>query len=329
MATLQTVTGPIDSAQLGRTLVHEHLLIGYPGWWMDGLSPRFERAEAMARAVDTLQRLRDHGVRSFIDPCPMDLGRDVSFMAECARRSGMQIICTTGAYTEKEGIPYTFGAMSADEIAATYVRELTEGIGDTGIRAGLIKLATGAPEISAYEQKLAAAAGMAAAEVGCAVITHTDHASCGQEQLDLLGARGVAPHRVLVGHSDGRDDHDYHRALADRGAYVGFDRFGIEPLIPDAVRIACVAKMVQAGYARSVCISHDATCGAWLGRPVFGGRFMMTPEQIAQAMPNSRPTHIFEHVIPALLQRGVTAADIDTMLVDNPRRYLEGSEPPR
>lgn len=329
MATVQSVTGPFDTADLGCTLVHEHLLIGYPGWWMDALAPRYRRAEAMSRAVDTLQVLRGYGVRSFLDPCPMDLGRDVEFMAECAQRSGMRIVCTTGAYTEREGISYTFRALPAEEIAAIYVRELTEGIGATGIRAGLIKLATGAPEVSDYERKLATAAGIAAAEVGCPVITHTDDARCGETQLDLLAAQGVAPHRVLVGHSDGRDDHGYHRGIADRGAYLGFDRFGIEPLIPDAARVDCVARLVKAGYVRSVCISHDATCGAWLGRPVFAGRFVMTPQQVQAAMPNSTPTHIFEHIIPQLLQRGVSTGDIDTMLVDNPRRFFECSEVPR
>ena len=86
--------------------------------------------------------------------------------------------------------------MPAEDIAATYIKELTEGIGDTGIKAGVIKVATGAPEISDYERKLLTAAGQAAAEVGCPILTHTDDARCGPEQLDILTAQGVATYSV-------------------------------------------------------------------------------------------------------------------------------------
>jgi phosphotriesterase-related protein len=311
------------------TLVHEHLLIGYPGWYMDALAPPFRRAEALARGVDRLQELMSFGVRTFLDPCPMDLGRDVEFMAEVARRSGMRIVCTTGAYKENEGLTYTFGALPVEEITAIYVKELTEGIGQTGIRAGLVKVATGSPEISAYERKLLTAGGRAAAQVGCPVITHTDNAACGLEQIAILTGEGVPPHRILVGHSDGRDDHAYHRSLADRGAYVGFDRFGLETLIPDETRIESVVAMVRAGYARSVCLSHDAICAGWLGRPVFGGHMVVPAEVIHAMMPSWEPTHLFKRILPRLRERGVTERDVETLLVHNPRRYFAGAEAPR
>ena len=323
MEWVNTVTGRARPEELGTTLVHEHLLIGFPGWFMDALAPRFKRAEALARAVDRMHELLGFGVRTFLDPCPMDLGRDVEFMAEVAQRSGMRIVCTTGAYKQDEGITYTFGALPVEEIEAIYVKELTEGIGDTGIRAGLIKCATGA-QVTEYEKKLLTAAGRAAAKVGCPVITHTDHATFGLEQIEILTAQGMPAHRILVGHSDGRDDHDYHRSLADRGAYVGFDRFGIEPIISDEKRMQSVCKMIDAGYVKQVCLSHDATCGAWLGRPVFGGRFAMKPEQIAQYMPNWEPTHLFKRILPTLRERGVSETDVNTMLVDNPKRYFAG-----
>jgi phosphotriesterase-related protein len=291
---------------------------------MDALAPRFKRAEALSRAVDRMHELLGFGVRTFLDPCPMDLGRDVEFMAEVAQRSGMRIVCTTGAYKQNEGISYTFGALPVEEIEAIYVKELTEGIGDSGIRAGLIKCATGAGQVTDYEKKLLTAAGRAAAKVGCPVITHTDHAELGLEQIEILTAQGMPAHRILVGHSDGRDDHAYHKSLADKGAYVGFDRFGIEPIISDEKRMQSVCKMIEAGYVKHVCLSHDATCGAWLGRPVFGGRFAMQPEQIAQYMPNWEPTHLFKRILPTLRERGVSESDVNTMLIDNPKRYFAG-----
>jgi phosphotriesterase-related protein len=327
-AFVETVTGRATASDLGMTLVHEHLLIGYPGWQMDALAP-FDRAAARSRAVDRLQELRSFGVATFVDPCPMDLGRDVEFMADVAQRSGMRIVCATGAYKEDEGLTYTFGALPVEDITAIYVKELTEGIGGSGIRAGLVKVATGSGSISTYERKLLVAGGRAAAAVGCPVLTHTDGASLGLEQIAILIAQGVPPHRILVGHSDGRDDHAYHRALADQGAYVGFDRFGIETLAPDAQRIESVARMVSAGYATSICLSHDAVCGSWLGRPVFHGKAVVTAEQMARALPDWEPTHLFKRILPRLRERGVTEADVHTILVDNPRRYFQGAEAPR
>ncbi len=324
-----TVTGRVRPDDLGTTLVHEHLLIGYPGWQMDALAPRFRRDDALARGVDRLQELKSLGVRTFVDPCPMDLGRDVEFMAAVADRSGMNIVCATGAYKENEGLHYTFGALPVEDIEAIYVKELTEGIGESGIRAGIVKVATGAPAITQYEKKLLLAGGRAAAKVGCPVLTHTDHASLGLEQIAILTEQGVPAHRILVGHSDGRDDHAYHRSLADRGAYVGFDRFGIEVFIPDDRRVESVCRMVDAGYVRSVCLSHDATCAAWLGRPVFAGRIVMTPEAIAAAMPKWDATHLFKRIVPQMRERGVSEADVRTMFVDNPARYFRGDEPPR
>ncbi len=326
---INTVTGRVSPEDLGTTLVHEHLLIGYPGWGMDALAPPFRRAEALARGVDRMQELRQLGVATFLDPCPMDLGRDVEFMAEVSERSGMNVVCATGAYTEREGITYTFGALPVEEITAIYVKELTEGIGRSGIRAGLVKVATGAPAISVYEKKLLVAAGRAAAAVGCPVLTHTEDARCGLEQIALLVEQGVPSHRILIGHSDGRDDPAYHRSLADLGSYVGFDRFGLEALISDEKRVEGVCRMVAAGYATSVCLSHDSICAGWLGRPVFRGRHVMTPEAIAASMPNWNATHIFKNIIPRLRARGLTDADLHTLLVENPRRYFRGERSPR
>jgi phosphotriesterase-related protein len=328
MEWINTVTGRIRPSELGLTLVHEHLLIGFPGWFMDTIAP-FKRADALAKAIDKLQELRGLGVRTFVDPCPSDLGRDVEFMAEVAQRSGMQIICATGAYKQDQGITYTFGAMTVEQIEEVYVRELTESIGPTGICAGLVKVATGGHGITDYEKKLLTAAGRAAAQVGASVLTHTDDAQLGDQQIALLTAAGVPVHRILVGHSDGRADFDYHKLLAEHGAYVGFDRFGIHTIIKDELRIESTLKMVRAGYTRSLCLSHDATCGAWLGRPSFDGKYVVPSELVANALPDWEPTHLFKRILPKMRELGLSEADIQIMLVENPARYFAGSEPPR
>src|SRR5262245_63851294 len=144
MTSVQTVTGAIAPENLGRTLMHEHLVIGYPGWEQDWLRPGPTREEMFARCVDRIEEMKAQGITAMLDPCPCDLGRDVEFMAKVAQRTRFSIIAATGLYKEEEGSNayWKFRANFGDADAAMaelFVRELTEGVGSTGIRAGIIK----------------------------------------------------------------------------------------------------------------------------------------------------------------------------------------------
>jgi phosphotriesterase-related protein len=315
---IQTTTGTAAPAQLGRTLVHEHVLIGFPGWELDARAPRFKRAEAMARAVDQMQELQGHGVGTFLDPCPMDLGRDPVFLAELSQKSGMRIICTTGMYFEAEGNTYTFRSLPVEEITAIYVQEIEQGIGDTGIKPGAIKIATGAHKVSDYERKLVTAAARAAKITGVPIISHTQEATCGHDQIDLVTAEGVPAGQLVVGHSDGTPDLDYQRTLAERGAYLGFDRFGITMFQPDEVRIENIMKLRDLGHLERLLISHDSIV-CWMGRPVpYANHF----DTLLEMLPDWRSTHIFRKILPQLRDRGMSEAEIETILVGNPRRLF-------
>jgi phosphotriesterase-related protein len=261
------------------------------------------------------------GVRTFVDPCPMDLGRDVEFLAELSQKSGMRIVCTTGAYFEAEGITHTFRQLPEEEITEIYVKEITEGVAETGIRAGAIKIATGSRVVSAYEKKLVTAAARAAKETGVPLISHTQDASCGHDQIDLVTAQGVAANRLVVGHSDGTPDHWYQRSLAERGAFVGFDRFGISLFVSDDVRIQNVLRLADAGHTERILMSHDSIV-CWLGRPV---PYAQSWEEMLTLLPDWRPTTIFHKVIPKLMDGGMSQEQIDTILVDNPRRLFAAS----
>ncbi len=318
LSKIQTTTGTVLPGDLGRTLVHEHVLVGYPGWELDARAPKFKRDEAMVRAVDQMQELQGHGVGTFLDPCPMDLGRDVEFLAELSQKSGMRIICTTGMYFEAEGNTYTFRHLPLEEITAIYVQELEDGIGDTGIKAGAIKMATGANTVSAYERKMVTAAARAAKITGAPLISHTQNATCGHDQIDLVTGEGVPAGQLLVGHSDGTADFEYQKSLAERGAYVGFDRFGISMFQPDEVRIDNLMKLRDAGHLERILISHDSIV-CWKGRPVpYANHF----DDLLAMLPDWRSTHIFKKILPQLRDRGLTEPEIETLLVDNPRRWL-------
>jgi len=315
---IQTTTGTVAPEALGKTLVHEHVLVGFPGWELDARAPRFKRAEAMARAVDQMQELKDFGLGTFVDPCPMDLGRDVEFLAELSQQSGMRIVCTTGAYFEAMGNTFTFRQLPVEEITDIYIQEIEDGIGDTGIKAGAIKIATGLRVVSEYEHKLLTAAARAARATGAPIISHTEEATCGHDQIDIVTGEGVPANQLLVGHSDGTTDQWYQRALAERGAYVGFDRFGITMFQPDEVRIAGIMNLVQAGHLERVLVSHDSI-SCWLGRPLpYAQRF----EEMLEMLPKWRSTHIFREILPKLKEAGLTQDQIDTILIDNPRRLF-------
>ncbi len=320
---VHTVTGPVAVTDLGVTLMHEHILIGYPGWEADTVSPGPSRDDILAVAVDKVQSMQALGIRTMLDPCPNDLGRDVELAAEVAARTGFNIICATGLYKEDEGgAAYWHFRRGIGEgvtaMAELFIRELTDGIGATGIRAGIIKVATGVGKITDYEYDVLSAAAIAAVETGAPITTHTDQGTMGVEQQAFLVEKGVDPHRIIIGHSCGSDDCDYHMAILDRGSYLGFDRFGLDVLVPDEQRVAALTALLARDQERGIVVSHDSV---WCTR---GAPFPAALTQAFDADVLFNPTHFHRNIIPRLLQNGATQAQIDTMLVDNPRRFFSG-----
>ena len=316
---VNTVLGPIHVAELGRTLVHEHVLIGMPGWFMDARQPAYNRSEAAKRAVDAFQELHGHGVRTVIDPCPMDLGRDVDLLAEVSQKSGINLICATGAYIEDMGIPWTLAALTEEQIAEGFVKEIESGVADTGIRCGVIKIATGRGKVSDYERKVLTAASIAAKATGVPIISHTEGCTCGHDQIDIATGQGVKASSLIVGHSCGADAPSYQQSLAERGSYVGFDRFGIVTEVPDEVRMKNLKALSDAGHVERILVSHDAVaCFA-------GGVGGMSSLELRNILPNWEMTHLFENIFPELKRIGMTQAELDTITIDNPRRYFEES----
>jgi len=315
MKSINTVTGTTTAEQLGTTLMHEHLLIGWAGWELDCAAPKFERRAAFKNAVDRLKELKDLGLQSFVDPCPMDIGRDVNFMAEVAEASGVRIVCATGLYKEDLGNTAYFKQRSVDEIAEVYSTEITKGIGNTGIKAGIIKCATGKGQVTKYEENCLRAAARAHLRTGAPITTHTEDGTMGREQLDIFASEGVDLQRVIIGHSCGSADLGYHRDMLDRGCFLGFDRFGLDFLHPDKLRLAALIGLLGVGYEKQVVLSHDSVW-CWLGRG------LDLPPETAKLVENWKPTHVFQNIVPALKRAGVSEDKIRAMLVDNPRRYF-------
>lgn len=328
MATVQTVTGPIGASQLGVTLVHEHIKISYPG---DHLDPKyaFDRQACIDTALERMAGLQEHGVTTWVDPCPIDLGRDPELMAEVSAQSGMQVVCATGFYNEHMGIPWYWRVRSAEEVAEFYMHEVENGIGETGIRPGIIKIASSNPP-GEHDRKVIAGAAIAARESGLTVVSHCERAQGGALQQDILAEHGVDLSRCLIGHQGEAPGPEQHASIARRGSFVGFDRIGIEVLASDDQHVTYIKAMVDAGYTDRVCLSQDHMCCLCSPRfpyPVPAGM----EELYEQLLPTvyeqmyGRPhTYLFTEFLPKLEAAGISRTTVDTMLTDNPRRLFGG-----
>ena len=320
--TLNTVNGPIAIDALGKTLMHEHLVVGFSGWESDtGVYPA-SRREIVARCVDTVQELIDNGFSSLLDPCPNDLGRDVELMGEVASRTGFNILFATGLYDEIYGSSYwktkvAFDPDAESYIRDMYVREITEGIGATGSKPAVIKIATGPAPFPDYELTVMRAAAAAAQITGVPITTHTA-AVDGDKQVAYLTEHGMRPEQLIIGHSCGSNDHAYHTDICNAGAYIGFDRFGLTMANSDEARIEGLKAVLDRGHERSVIISHDCT-------------FHMQGQVVSKVAQDEllavKPMHFTRVIAPQLLSLGVEAATIEAMLIDNPRSYFSGRSP--
>jgi len=316
MVNVQTVLGPVDSSQLGRTLMHEHVRISWHGWKEDS-TVTFDRPGALSRAIDQLSELYALGIRSFVDPCPIDLGRDVEFLAEVSAGSGVNIICATGLYAEEHGFPPYFRMRSIEELTEIYLHELQNGVGATGISPGIIKCATGAEHVGQHEEKALRAAARAQLVTGVPIVTHTSAGKFGPEQLDIFESEGVSPSSCLIGHCGVNSDIKYHLALLRRGCTVGFDQIDLPFLQDDEVHLALVSSLIHLGWSGQIVLSHDnVSC--------YPGRFINLPAEVLEMVERRTFTNVITTFIPALIERFAVTTDIaDAFLLENPRRIFE------
>lgn len=327
MATVETVRGPVDTSSLGTTLMHEHVFAvstehlqnyGIGRWW-----------DEEHRVTDAITRLRSvaaQGVRTFVDPTVMGLGRYIPRIQRInAEVPDLNIIVATGYYGYVEApMPFFLRAPGGilddggpDPLALEFVRDLTVGIADTGVKAAFLKCAVEHPEVAPGVERVARAVAYAHLQTGAPITVHTNALEqTGGWALTLFQSLGVDPAKVVIGHSGDSGDLDYLTSLADTGAILGMDRFGIDLFRSTPERVSTIAELCARGYADRMVLSQDASCFMdWFGDDYDVLRPAM--------MPNWHYEHILADVVPALSAAGVSDKDLDLMLVANPRRYFE------
>ena len=318
-AEVDTVRGAIGTSDLGVTLMHEHVFVlspeiiaNYPEGWGD------ENAREDA-AVEKLNALKAAGVDTIVDPTVIGLGRYIPRIQRVAARTDLQIVVATGVYTYGD-VPMYFHftgpgtALNGPEtMTDLFIRDITEGIAGTGVKAAILKCATDEAGITPGVDRVLRATAAAHRATGVPITTHTHaHSRRGLEQQRIFAEEGVDLSRVVIGHSGDTTDLDYLEELIAAGSYLGMDRFGIDNILSFDDRVDTVVKMCQRGHADKMVLAHDASCYIdWL------------PEAaLPLVLPNWHYLHIHNDVLPALRQRGVTEDQITTMLVGNPAEIL-------
>lgn len=303
---VMTVTGPIDPGQLGFTLTHEHILVDFVGAEM--IQPgRYDPDVVVARAVPHLKELKQLGVNAFVECTPAFIGRNPALMKRISKESGMKILTNTGYYNAREGffVPKSVEKMNPDQLAEIWIDEWKNGIVDTGVRPGFIKIAVNRGEINAQDRKIVRAAAIAHRETGLRIHSHTGRTPIsGYQQIEILKEEGVSPSAWVWVHATGMDPLEDLRKAFEEGAWISFDN-----LRPDenSVKrmIGCIDYSITNGWIDQVLVSHDA---GWYvpGQPEGGQHRPYTP--------------YFTHLLPAAKKAGISDKDLKRISVNNPSK---------
>lgn len=316
MAQVQTARGPVEAASLGRVLMHEHVFVltaevqqNYPEEWGD-------EDERVADAVRRLRELPAAGIDTIVDVTVIGQGRDIPRIKRIAAQvPELNIVVATGVYTF-DAVPLFFWRRPRATMTEFFVRDITEGVQDTGVKAGMLKCAVDTKGLTeGVEQVLRAVARAHVATGGTPITIHTHAAGQhGPEIVRVLKEEGVDFSRVVLGHSgDAVNNPDYLSEMADTGLTLGMDRFGIDHFATFRQRSDLVAEMCRRGYAGRMVLAHDTCCYIdWFGPGTLDD------------LKNWHYLHVSQDVLPYLREHGVPDSDIDAMLVTNPVRILAG-----
>jgi len=314
MTTVNSVLGPMDTSELGFTLMHEHLVTvaaGIPPNYTELLGARF-----MENIINKLTQAKKGGVDTVVDATTLDLGRDVTVMAEASRQSGVNIIATTGWWLD---IPSRFfNGISTDQLARLFIREIMEGIAGTGIKAGILKAASDMSGVLPEEEPILRAVARAHLETDVPIMLHSyAPAQVAKQQLSILEEEGVDLRRVKVDHANDTTDVEYLTWLLEQGCYLGLDRYPGRNTSPLA-RTKTMKALIDAGYKDHLLPSHDCSL-VW---PFTEASPTLQAEREARFAEGL--LYIKKVVFHQLREMGVPEATIDSLCVDGPRNFFEG-----
>lgn len=313
MSHVNTVLGPIAADELGIVAVHEHIGYGMPGseldtqWWK---TPE-EHYEA---TLPKLRQFREYGGGTFVDVTGICNGRDVDYYKSLSAKTGVNIVACTGFVGGDTALPF-FAQASIDYLTRQFLHEITVGIGDTGSRAGVIKVGVSrGGRMTELDKRIYRAGARAAVATGVPILTHL--AIDPEPAVAIFAEEGLPLHRVLFGHADDGPNgpNTPHEWIFDQGGRIGFDTFGYETELDDPPfwarprhqRLDHFLQLLNEGHLNQLLVSADANCSP-LGWPGVHGHTV---------------NYLFEDLIPDLRNAGIDEPTITTLLQHNPAEFL-------
>ena len=296
-----TVNGKISATSMGTTLIHEHFLVDFIG--ADKINyNRWETDEVVRKVLPYLLEAKKHGVNTMLDCTPVFLGRDVALQKRLADESGLHILTNTGYYgaVGNKYLPAHAFTETQEQIAQRWISEFKNGIENTTIKPGFIKIGVDPGHLSELHQKLVKAAALTHLETGLTICSHTGIAIGAFEEIELLQKMNVHPSAFVWTHAQAELDKTLHIKAAKAGAWVSLDgiAWGNFEQYVDSIE-----NLKSAGLLNKVLISHDA--GWYKPGEKDGGNF-------------TGYKNIFTELIPLLSKRGFTRKDMQQLLVKNP-----------
>jgi phosphotriesterase-related protein len=298
-----TVTGEIPASKIGITLTHEHVLVDFV--MIDSISPNnYHKDSVIAKVLPYFMQLIPYKVATFVDCTPEYLGRDPQLLAELSRKTGINILTNTGWYAadNMRHIPKAISNMSAKEIAAMWIGEAKNGIGNTGIRPGFIKIGISNYKLSDTDKKLVSAACLTHLETGLIIMSHTGPAEAALAQLNILKDYGIDPSAFIWTHAMAEPSMDKILTVAQTGCWVSLD--GIDEKTASKILVKSILKFMKSGHQLNhVLLSHDA--GWYQPDKPQGGEF--------------RPyITLFNSLTPILISEEFTNEELTRMIAKNP-----------
>jgi len=306
---IMTVTGKIPASQMGLTLEHEHILVDFIGADSTGYF-RWNKDEVIRKALPFVMAVKEKGLETFVECTPAYLGRDPALLKELSEKSGVKFITNTGYYGARNNlfVPKSFYTSDARQVAELWAQEFENGIEDTEIKPGFIKIGVNPDDsLSPEHIKIITAAALAHLKTGLVIASHTGPDGPALEQIDILKGNGVDPSAFIWVHAQSGTLEGNIRA-AKEGAWISLDNVrmrGSDPSARGNIDWYCnrMNGLKQEGLLKNVLISHDS--GWYDPAKPDGGTF-------------NGFLDIFDTLIPALKSKGFSDAEIDQLLIKNP-----------
>ena len=304
-----TVLGPVEPSALGFTLPHEHTQCTL--WHIQDRWDYWELTRDEPVILEELRLFKDAGGTAITDVTLPGIGRDPAWLRRLAEQSGIHIVMGGGWYrTAYYPVETLIDRRSVDSLAEELVGEATAGVGDTGIRTGILgEIGTDKPWVTPSEERVFRAVARASRRTGLAITTHAVLSDVGAAQLAIFEEEGADPGRVVIGHADSYPVLDHYLSLINRGASIEFDFLGMsftpQERLGEARLIPLLLEMLSRGYADRLFLSQDVCHNQQL-RHYEGNGY----------------TYLQETFLPRLRAAGVGEAEIHQMTVENPRRIL-------